>query len=180
MHSHTVRRLLALVRTTIFAIVVMGTVGIYLPYFLGFLGDDMHIADARGIGILPLLLGGYIALRCAFSFAWSGLGTPLPLDPPRHLVVAGLYRHARNPMYTGVVLFLFGEWLLWGTNLRGFAIYLAAVIIAVSGFVVLYEEPTLTRKFGAEYDEYRKNVPRFVPRLEPWAPKSKSAASSQG
>lgn len=174
-------RLFALFRTALFALIFMGAVGIYLPFYLGLLKDPMHISDSRGIGILPLLLGAYIAGRCAFSFAWHGRGTPAPFDPPKHLVVTGLYRHVRNPMYTGMYFFLFGEFLIWGSSFAGCAIYMAVAICGSSAFVLLYEEPALRRKFPDEYAEYFAHVPRFLPQLLPWRPeddKTKSAVSS--
>jgi len=158
----------------------MGTVGIYLPHYLGLLNEPVHITGGRGTGVLLLLLGAYIALRSAFSFAWIGQGTPFPLDPPRHLVVTGLYRHVRNPMYTGMAFFLIGEWLMFGSNLRGALIYFAFYAVAVTLFVHLYEEPTLRRKFPDEYAEYFRNVPRFIPRFDPWdPPQTKSATPSR-
>ena len=165
-------------RTAIFAMLFMGTVGIYLPRYLGLLNGGMH-RDWRLSGVVPLCVGTFIALRCAFAFAWTGLGTPAPFDPPRGLVVTGLYRYMRNPMYFGMGLFLIGEWMLWGSDLKDSLIYLGVFAGAVILFVIFYEEPTLRGKFVDEYAEYCRNVPRFLPRLRPWDPtKTKSAAQS--
>jgi Phospholipid methyltransferase len=99
-------------------------------------------------------------------FALQGLGTPAPISPTRHLVVTGLYRHVRNPMYVSVVSLIVGQGLLFG-NLRvleyGFAVWLAFHL-----FVLLYEEPTLRSTFGAGYEAFCANVPRWIPRLRPW------------
>jgi protein-S-isoprenylcysteine O-methyltransferase Ste14 len=141
-------QLFALCRTALFVVFFMGTVLVYLPWRLGMLrwpGDWSPRWEL--FGIVPLLAGAWIALRCAFAFAWEGLGTPAPVDAPRKLVINGWYRYVRNPMYWGAFLILVGEW---------------------GWFVVLYEESALHKKFGAEYDEYRRNVPRWIPRRRPW------------
>ena len=169
-------RLLALFRTTVFAVIVMGTVGVYLPYYFGLVDARFH-AGWRLIGIVPFVLGAYVALRCAFAFAWTGGGTPAPIDPPKVLVVSGMYRYVRNPMYFGMGMLLAGEFLLWAGNWRGALTYLAAFSAAVTLFTIFYEEPTLRRRFPQDYAEYFHNVPRFFPRLRPWdAAKTKSAA----
>jgi protein-S-isoprenylcysteine O-methyltransferase Ste14 len=99
-------------------------------------------------------------------FGLEGLGTPSPIAPTQKLVVTGLYRYVRNPMYVAVVAvilgqaLLFGDWrLLW---------YAALFWLACRIFVVVYEEPTLERTFGAEYEDFRANVPRWIPRLTQW------------
>jgi len=178
MDTAAVSRWFAVFRTCIFALLFMGTVGIYLPRYLRLLNGGLHLGWR--VAGCPLLFGGaLIALLCAFAFAWTGRGTPAPFDPPRRLVVTGIYRYVRNPMYFGMALFLSGEWLLWGSNLRGATIYFVAYLVAVVLFVRLYEEPALRSKFAAEYEEYVKNVPRLLPRLRPWEPaKGKSAASN--
>jgi len=113
-----------------------------------------------------LLAGGAIGLLDSFiRFAVQGLGTPAPVFPTRHLVVTGLYRYVRNPMYAGVVSAIFGQGLIFGnvTLLE----YGALVWLATHIFVMLYEEPTLRRTFGAEYERYRAEVPRWIPRVTP-------------
>ena len=101
-------------------------------------------------------------LWCAWDFATAGQGTPAPIDAPKHLVVRGLYRFVRNPMYVGVLLMLTGESRAF-RSLR-ILIYAAIVFVFFNLFVIFYEEPALTRKFGAEYDEYMRRVPRWIPR----------------
>jgi protein-S-isoprenylcysteine O-methyltransferase Ste14 len=170
-------RWFAVFRSSIYAVLFIGTVGLYLPRLFGLLNGDFH-RDARVLGMIPLVVGGYIALRCVFAFAWTGRGTPMPLDPPRRLVIDGFYRYVRNPMYLGMALFLIGEWLLWGSDLRGAIEYFAVFAIAVTLFLLLHEEPSLRRKFPESYAEYSRHVPRFVPRLRAWNPqKAKSATS---
>jgi protein-S-isoprenylcysteine O-methyltransferase Ste14 len=101
---------------------------------------------------------------CAFwGFALRGRGTPLPLDPPKKLVVEGPYRIVRNPMYWSVAFVIFGEAAVF----HSFALVelVAAFAVGVNVFVLLYEEPALRRKFGEEYEAYCKRVPRWLPRL---------------
>ena len=173
-------RAFAILRTCLFAVLFMGTVGIYLPRYFGLLNGGPHFTDWRALGFVPLILGALLALRCAFAFAWTGLGTPAPFDAPRRLVVTGMYRYVRNPMYLGMALFLIGEWMLFGSDPRGAITYLLVCAMSTWLFVKFYEEPTLRQKFPADYDQYTRNVPRFWPRLHPWADKAKGAASTNG
>lgn len=114
-----------------------------------------------------LLLAGIAGLVDSFArFALQGLGTPAPLAPPRHLVVTGLYRYVRNPMYVAVVAAILGQALLladWRLIPYGAAFWLATHL-----FVLFYEEPKLARDFGREYADYRAGVPRWIPRITPW------------
>jgi protein-S-isoprenylcysteine O-methyltransferase Ste14 len=101
-------------------------------------------------------------------FVIEGIGTPAPVAPPEHLVVGGFYRHVRNPMYVAVTATIVGQAALLGQ--AGLLLYAAVFMAAVAAFVYGYEQPTLTERFGAEYDEYRRNVPAWWPRLRPWRP----------
>ena len=101
-----------------------------------------------------------------WRFAVEGLGTPAPVAPPERLVVGGLYRFVRNPMYAAVEAIILGQALLLG-QLILFA-YAAVFALAVAAFVHFYEEPTLRRQFGAEYETYRRAVPAWRPRRQPW------------
>ena len=101
-----------------------------------------------------------------WRFALQGLGTPASIAPTRKLVVTGLYRYVRNPMYVAVVSVIMGQAVLLGdARLIGYG---ALFWLACHLFVVLYEEPTLEQTFGPEYRSYRANVPRWLPRLLPW------------
>jgi protein-S-isoprenylcysteine O-methyltransferase Ste14 len=114
------------------------------------------------------VLGFAVALRCVWDFGWTGHGTPAPIAPPQRLVVVGFYRHVRNPMYVGFAAGWIGLWIVFGhANLLSIAA-VAAVALGVHLFVILYEEPTLRRTFGAEYEEYCRNVRRWWPRLKAW------------
>ena len=139
-----------------------------LPSWLGFRVDAKAGASWRWIGAIPSVLGFAVALRCVWDFGWTGHGTPAPMAPPRRLVVVGFYRHVRNPMYVGFLAGWVGLWIVLGHANRA-ALAIACIAIAVVAlFVWLYEEPTLRRLFGAEYEEYCRNVPRWLPRMHAW------------
>ena len=115
----------------------------------------------QGAGMLVGAAGAILALTCIFTFAFVGRGTPAPFDPPRRLVVRGPYRLLRNPMYAGAGLALAGAALYYQSiALLGYA---AVFLIVMQGFVVLYEEPTLRRTFGNEYEAYCRQVGRWWP-----------------
>ncbi len=120
----------------------------------------------RVAGAALMVLGTPMLLDSFARFALQGLGTPAPVFPTRHLVVTGLYRSVRNPMYVGVVSVITGQAFLLG-NVRVLG-YGALVWMAFHVFVIAYEEPTLRRTFGAEYERFCANVPRWIPRLRPW------------
>jgi len=161
-------QLLALLRTAIVVVFFIAAVLVYVPWWLGFLRWP-HDWSWRweSLGVVPLMAGILIVLRCAFAFAWEGLGTPAPIDAPRALVVNGWYRYVRNPMYWGAFLILVGEWALFGAGWST-VLYVTGFALAAGLFVKFYEEPALHRKFGREYDEYCRNVPRWIPRRTPW------------
>jgi protein-S-isoprenylcysteine O-methyltransferase Ste14 len=101
-------------------------------------------------------------------FVAEGAGTPAPVAPTRRLVIGGLYRHVRNPMYLAVVATIVGQALVLAQPaLLGYAVAVAAGMVA---FVHGYEEPTLERQFGEQYQAYRRAVPAWWPRLRPWRP----------
>ncbi|MGH8204669.1 MAG: methyltransferase family protein [Steroidobacteraceae bacterium] len=123
-------------------------------------------AASRWVGAFFVACGAAMVVECFARFATKGIGTPAPLAPTRHLVISGLYRHVRNPMYVGVVLAILGQALWFGsfTLLK----YAALVWAGFFLFVLAYEEPALRRQFGAEYEDYRAQVPPWLPRLKPW------------
>ena len=125
-------------------------------------------APVRVLGGI-LLVAGLIALVQAFvRFVVEGLGTPAPVAAPDRLVVGGVYRYVRNPMYVAVLVAIIGQALLLCR--LGLLLYAGAAWLIVAAFVHWYEEPTLTRRFGAEYEAYRRAVPAWWPRLRPWEP----------
>jgi protein-S-isoprenylcysteine O-methyltransferase Ste14 len=125
-------------------------------------------APVRVLGGI-LLVAGLIALVQAFvRFVVEGLGTPAPVAAPDRLVVGGVYRYVRNPMYVAVLTAIVGQALLLGRLCL--LLYAAGAWLVVAAFVRWYEEPTLTRRFGADYEAYRRAVPAWWPRLRPWEP----------
>ena len=105
---------------------------------------------------------------CVWNFAWRGLGTPAPFDPPRRLVIAGPYRFVRNPMCLGMAIALIGEALVYPNLARLMLILLPTLAVVIMLFVRFYEEPTLRRMFGADYENYCRGVRRWLPRLRPF------------
>jgi len=140
-----------------------------LPPWLGFRVDLAGPARWRWIAAVPSVLGFAVALRCIWDFGRTGHGTPAPFIPPKRLVVAGFYRYVRNPMYVGFIVGWVGLWVIFGRANRTAIIIAVLTVLGVVLFVRLYEEPTLRRMFGAEYEEYCRNVRRWVPRLRPWS-----------
>jgi protein-S-isoprenylcysteine O-methyltransferase Ste14 len=113
-------------------------------------------------GLFLIALGAALLGACIFEFARSGRGTLSPLDPPRQLVVRGLYRYVRNPMYLSVTIIVLGEFLVTGSS--ALAVYWAIWLLCANLFVMGYEEPTLRREFGPSFDEYCQRVGRWIPR----------------
>lgn len=163
------RRVFAILGSAIFLVIAPGFVAGVVPYWISgwrteppFLGlGPVRIAGAVLAGI-----GAIVLLDSFVRFAIQGVGTPAPVFPTRHLVATGLYRYVRNPMYVAVVSLILGQGLLFA-NLRLIE-YGVAVWVLAHLFVVGYEEPTLRRTFGAEYDEFTCHVPRWIPRVSPW------------
>jgi protein-S-isoprenylcysteine O-methyltransferase Ste14 len=126
---------------------------------------------SRWIAAVPSALGFAVALRCIWDFGWTGRGTPVPVAPPQRLVLVGFYRYVRNPMYVGFLVGWVGLWVIFGrANRAAPTVAVAAVVavVALALFVRFYEEPVLRKKFGADYAEYCRNVPRWMPRLRAW------------
>lgn len=111
--------------------------------------------------LVPFAIGIAIYVRCVWDFASRGRGIPAPLDHPKQLVVSGLYRYLRNPMYVGVLLVLLGEALFFRS--RDFLVYVLIWFAFVNVAVLVYEEPNLRRKFGHSYERYRSSVRRWIP-----------------
>lgn len=152
--------------------------GLWFWLLPGWLGLQVETAGAgrwRWLAAIPSALGFAVALRCVWDFGWSGQGTPAPIIPPQRLVVVGFYRYVRNPMYVGFAAGWIGLWIVFGQANLVAILVVAAVALGVHLFVVFYEEPTLRRKFGAPYEEYRRNVRRWWPRLHAWSPLRKEA-----
>jgi protein-S-isoprenylcysteine O-methyltransferase Ste14 len=166
------RRQTAAVGSTVFFVVGPGIVVGLVPWLLtgGWQVREPlpYWAPMRLIGVM-LLTAGLIALIQAFArFVVEGLGTPVPVAAPDRLVVGGLYRYVRNPMYVAALAIIVGQALALGQ--LGLLLYAAVLWLITAAFVRFYEEPTLTRRFGADYEAYRRAVPAWWPRLRPWKP----------
>jgi len=150
-------------RSLLWTVLFPGFFAGYVPWrFFGLSRVQVSLSDPVQLLGLLLIGGGAVLLTtCIVEFARSGRGTLSPVDPPRHLVVRGLYRYVRNPMYLSVTAIVLGEVLL--TRSRGLALYWAIWFACVNLFVIDYEEPTLRRQFGASNDEYAKRAGRWIP-----------------
>lgn len=125
-------------------------------------------APLRAVGAVLIASGALVLVHAFVRFVVEGTGTPAPVSPTERLVVGGFYRHLRNPMYVAVVATIIGQGLVLGQPVL--LLYAAAVGAAMGTFVRWYEEPTLRRQFGAEYEAYQRAVPAWWPRLSPWEP----------
>jgi protein-S-isoprenylcysteine O-methyltransferase Ste14 len=126
------------------------------------------VVPVRVLGIALVAIGAAVLVHAFSRFVREGAGTPAPVAPPAHLVIGGLYRYVRNPMYVAVLAIILGQAMaLPSLTLLAYA---AIVFLAVAAFVVGYEEPHLRRQFGTEYESYRSAVPRWWPRRTPWRP----------
>lgn len=123
----------------------------------------IELSHLRFFGLVPLLIGVVIYVWCAWDFTFIGKGTPAPFDPPKELVVKGPYQYVRNPMYVFVALALIGEAILLETTTL--VLFAGLALTFFHFWVVLYEEPTLKRKFGESYEGYCAGVSRWLPRL---------------
>ena len=158
---------MVLIKTIIFTFLVPGTVTILIPYWLLSSSSDappIELGEFRYIsylGILTILIGAAIYFWCAWDFTFAGRGTPAPIDPPKELVVRGLYRYVRNPMYVGILSILCGEALLFAS--WRLLQYTAVAFIFFFLFVLVYEEQVLKQQFGESYRSYCEIVPRWIP-----------------
>jgi protein-S-isoprenylcysteine O-methyltransferase Ste14 len=158
--------LMTTIKTTFFILLVPGFLLGIVPVFV--------IPKIPGVGFPPgmwnwiavpfWLVGIATLVWCAADFVRKGRGTPLPLDPPKELVVNGLYRYVRNPMYVGVLFIQIGTIVWFGTLAQ--AIYWFFLFIGFNLFIRANEEPTLRKTFGMAYEEYYRKVPRWLPRLK--------------
>jgi protein-S-isoprenylcysteine O-methyltransferase Ste14 len=160
------RKALAAAGSAAFLILAPGVVAGLIPWLLtGWQMEDAPLA-IRIAGAALIALGLGFVLHAFARFVIEGLGTPAPVAPPERLVVGGVYRYVRNPMYLAVGATIIGQSLLLGQ----FALlaYAATFGVLVFGFVRLYEEPTLSARFGSSYEAYLRAVPGWLPRLHPW------------
>ena len=164
------RRPAAAVTSLAWFAAVGGTFGCLLPYLLNYWHFRQPLPYwwiGQAAGVL-LICGGMIPVGSSFIEFFTAGGTPVPVASPPRLVVSGFYRYVRNPIYVGFLAILTGQALLFGS--AALLEYTAAAWIVGAAAVRYYEEPVLTRKFGADYREYRRNVPAWIPRLRRWTP----------
>ena len=166
------QRTTAIMGSLLFLALVLGIVVIYFPYIFCYwrlAPPYFGFAGVRVLGALLVAAGLLVLLNSYVHFALRGLGTPAPIAPPRHLVVSGVYRYVRNPMYVAIVAAVLGQGLYFGNaQVLRYGLYLW---VGFFGFVLFYEEPHLRRKFGRQYMEFCAEVPRWIPRLRPYSPK---------
>lgn len=156
-----------LLRSVFFTFLLPGTITVLIPYWI----TSSRTADVRAnhsalfsyFGFALISIGAAGLLWCIWEFFSTGRGTLAPVDPPKHLVVQGLYRYVRNPMYVAVVTILLGEAIFFMSR----SLFIEAVVFfaMVNLFVVFYEEPVLRRQFGDSYESYLQSVSRWIPRL---------------
>jgi len=163
------RRWLALLGSTIFLVIAPGTLAGFVPWWISrweLQAPLLGLPWIRIAGVVLIAASLAVLLDSFARFALQGLGTPAPVFPTKHLVVTGLYRYVRNPMYVAVFSLIEGQGLFFGN--RTVIEYGAIVATGFVVFVMAYEEPTLRSTFGEQYRRYCSNVPRWIPRLRPW------------
>jgi len=157
--------------SAVFFVLAPGVVAGLVPWWLT--GWQVRSLPAwwlplRLAGVVLLVAGTAVLVQAFARFVVEGLGTPAPVAPTRELVVGGLYRYVRNPMYLAVLAAIVGQALALGQPVL--LPYAAVVAAAFGAFVHWYEEPTLARQFGDRYQAYRRAVPGWWPRRHPWSP----------
>ena len=152
-----------LIKNLLFVVIAPGSIAGWIPLYFARRWQLVvpPLGPLQWLGMLLMAAGGTILLLCVWEFAVTGRATPAPIDAPQVLVVRGLYRRVRNPMYVGVVTALGGWSLLYAS--RDLALYGCGMWLGFHVFVILYEEPVLHRKFGEQYAHYRANVSRWLP-----------------
>lgn len=157
-------------------IVLPGTVLVFVPAIILAVSDHPHFSDQFlaphqilfWLALLPAGAGFGLAVWTVKLFMKFGDGTPAPWDPPQKLVIRGPYRHVRNPMITGVLLMLLAEAMLFRSWPIG--LWMGIFFVANAIYFPLVEEKGLAKRFGDDYRSYKKNVPRWIPKLRPWTP----------
>jgi protein-S-isoprenylcysteine O-methyltransferase Ste14 len=158
------RRPSAAAGSALFFAVAPGVVAGVMPWALtGWETESEWWLPVRVLGAAAIVAGGAVLVNAFARFVREGLGTPAPVAPTEHLVVGGLYRYVRNVMYIAVTTTILGQALLLGQVVL--LVYAAVVWAGMAAFVLVYEEPTLAGRYGEQYEEYRRAVPAWWPRL---------------
>jgi protein-S-isoprenylcysteine O-methyltransferase Ste14 len=162
-----VTRARAALGSIVFLFAAPGIFGVVVPWWLaGWEVNDDFPLPLRVTGALLALAGAAFVVATFARFVIEGVGTPAPVAPTEHLVVGGVYRYVRNPMYIAVLSVIAGQALFIGKP--AILLYGALFWAVVASFVRFYEEPALTRQFGEEYEAYRRAVPAWIPRRSPY------------
>ena len=152
-------------KTLLYMGVMHGFFTFYFPYQLASLETSiLDFGIFRYVAFLPWIAGTLIIIWCSVDMIRLGRGTPAHLDPPKTLLVNGLYHHVRNPIYLGALLVIVGYILWFGSRLL--IVYFFFAALAFHTLIALIEEPILRNSFGAAYEAYLKRVPRWIPRLK--------------
>ncbi len=152
-------------KSILFFILAPGTVAGFVPLALLRTGSQAQTGFLAYLALPLWLIGIAMLVWCFWDFVQKGKGTPAPIEPPKELVVSGLYNQVRNPMYVGIASILIGHFLWFG--FWNLLTYTVIVVTAFHLFVTLYEEPNLRQRFGAAYEKYCQRVPRWIPRIKP-------------
>jgi protein-S-isoprenylcysteine O-methyltransferase Ste14 len=166
-----VRRRAAAAGSSLFFALAPGTFAGLIPWWMTgwrFERPASHWLPVQVVGALTLVAGATFLIHAFARFVIDGLGTPAPVAPTHRLVVTGVYRYVRNPMYLAVTACVVGQSLLFGQ--LALLVYAAAFLAVTVGFVLLYEEPTLAGQFPEDYAAYRSAVPGWWPRRHPYQP----------
>jgi protein-S-isoprenylcysteine O-methyltransferase Ste14 len=150
-------------RSIFWTLLLPGTMTVVIPYSILQENGARIVVNWHLLGIGPIGAGAWILLSCVWHFQTSGHGTLAPVDPPKFLVIRGLYHYVRNPMYFGIVMILLGETLVFWS--AGILWYSFIFIIIANLFIRFVEEPNLERQFGEPYREYCRSVHRWIPRF---------------
>ena len=151
-------------KTLLWSVFVPGTLTTLVPFFIlrsSSEGFSLNLSGFRYVGIIPITFGALLYFWCAWSFTFVGDGTPAPFDAPKKFVATDAYQFTRNPMYVACVSVLTGEAIFFEST--ALFIYAFVLFLIFHFWVLIYEEPTLRKKFGASYEEYCREVMRWLP-----------------
>jgi protein-S-isoprenylcysteine O-methyltransferase Ste14 len=151
-------------KSLLFFIFVPGTMAGFIPLMFLRNGAQIDIGPFSYVAPFFWVTGLGMLIWCFWDFVQKGQGTPAPVEPPKELVVSGLYHYVRNPMYVGVLMVILGHFFWFGY--WSLLLYAGIFLLIVHIFVTLYEEPHLKETFGETYENYLQRVPRWIPRFK--------------